>query len=234
MDKYITNLATQSYGPRLSGSLRRLFIEAGPTRTFVLWVADQLDDATQTMTTAMENQRTAASARASTAEERLPLVDAARTTLRALQLHLEAKKADPDEPWSGDPELFFPVGLRSVSNSARSLCNAITAAHTRLESDHSVPDRARWLKRLAAHNTTLAPLVDQADEAGHAHLGALSEQSVEKRNWLKTYRAAAMILQGCLVLAGREGEYTAAVPHLNAPGTRKKSERTPKAPTPTA
>ncbi|MFO0606277.1 MAG: hypothetical protein U0324_24090 [Polyangiales bacterium] len=38
------------------------------------------------------------------------------------------------------------------------------------------------------------------------------------------------MLEGVLTLLGRESEYTAAVPHLTAPGTRKKTDGVPNAP----
>ena len=67
MDKYITNENTLTYGPRLSGSLRRMFPEAGPVQTFAVWVAEQLDAATQTLGQAMGAHRSTASVRSANA-----------------------------------------------------------------------------------------------------------------------------------------------------------------------
>jgi hypothetical protein len=72
--------------------------------------------------------------------------------------------------------------------------------------------------------------VEASDRAGHARNATLSEQSAEKRQWLRVYRGVALVLEGVLTLTGREKEYTAAVPHLTAPGTRKKNDGAPNAP----
>lgn len=227
MDRYIDNQETQTYGPRFSAALRRMFPDAGPIQTFIHWAADQLDASTDTMRDAMARQRSAGSARTATATDKLPTEQAARATLKAFQLHLQARKIDSEDPWSGDVELFVPGGMSSIGSGARALCNAIRIARTCLDVDKSVPDRTRWLKRLDAHAAALAPFVSQTDAHEHAHQTALSEQSSEKRNWLRTYRAVSKILEGCLLLVGREDELSAAVPHLGVAGARKKTPSTP-------
>lgn len=229
---HINHRETQDFGPRFSSNLRRLFTEEGPIQTFVFWCAEQLDASTATMADAMASRRVAGSTRTAIAEEKLPVVLAGRSNLKAFQMHLAAKKADEEEAWNGDVELFIPGGLTAVARGARGVHRALTVARTRLDADKSVPERARWIKRLDAQIEGLSPLVEQGDDVTFAHMSALSEQSVEKRNWLRTYRAVVKIAEGCLQLAGREAEFTAAVPHLTAPGARKKTDSVPNAPKP--
>lgn len=230
MKQHITNTDTQSYGSRLSAAMRRLFPEAGPMQTFIVWVADQVDLSTATVQGAMTSQRTVGSSRSATAEEKIPTVRAARNDLKAFVLHLTASKSDAENPWDGDVQLFVPGGMNGVSRGARAVRDALAGAIAQIEDDRSVPERARWTKRLRAHVATLTALVDRGDELGMAHQRALSEQHDEKRSWLRVYRAASLILQGCLMLAGREDEYVAAVPHRNVRGARKRPA--PPAPAP--
>jgi hypothetical protein len=232
MDRYIDNEETQKYGPQFSASFRRLFgtHESEPVRGFALWCGATLDAATNTMDAAMKARRENLSEQGAVADDKLPAVTSARADLRAFHLHLGAKKADTDEPWDGDMELFVPGGMSNVRRGARSVRDAVKNAHEALTKDARVPDRAKWLARLDRHVTELSPLIERADEAAHAKNGALSEQSDEKRNWLRTYRALALILEGLLMLFRREDEYKAAVPHLTAPGNRKKTDGAPNAP----
>jgi len=229
-DRYIDNDETQTYGPRLRDNLRRMFTEAGPVTAFMGWCADQLDARTETMRDALAAQRSAGSTRTTTAEDKLPAVQDARGELKTLSLHLAAKKSDQHEDWNGDPALFFPNGIAAIGKGARAVHVALGVAHTALRNDAAVPERAKWLKRLDAQCAAVAPFVGATDDASHSHRAALSEQSAEKRSWLRTYRGVALVLEGVLTLQGREGEYTAAVPHLTAPGGRKKTDGTPNAP----
>lgn len=232
MDRYIDNAETQTYGARLAANIRRMFGEGAPVPVVgcMLWCAEQIDGATRTMETAMSAARKTASAQSATAEEKLPVVEKARGDLRAFHLHLGAKKADEEEPWNGDLDLFIPGGLSAVGAGARALRDAVKTALAALTSDTSVPERARWMKRLGAQVEALDPLVEQSDGANHARNSSLSEQSAEKRNWLRTYRGVALVLEGALMILGREKEYTAAVPHLSAPGARKRGDGEPNAP----
>lgn len=214
-----SNGETQIYGPQFSANLRRMFTDAGPVRTFMLWCAEQLDAQTAVMGDAASASRAATSTHSASAQEKLPAVQEARGELKTFGLHLAAKKSDRHEDWSGDLELFLPGGLSAVGRGARAL-------HT----DTAVPERAKWLKRLDAQRAALAPLIGQNEDAGHATRAALSEQSSEKKSWLRTYRGVALVLEGVLMLLGRDAEYTAAVPHLTAPGGRKKTDGVPNAP----
>ena len=230
MDRYIDNDETQVYGPQFSANLRRMFGGSTPADRFMQWCAEQLDASTNTMRDAMAAQRAAGSSRTGTSEEKAPVVVEARDEIRAFALHLAACKADRAEPWKGDPELFVPGGIGALPRSARGVHVALQVACKALEADSAAPDRAKWRKRLDAQRAALAPLVERADEAQAMHRGALSEQSSEKRAWLRTYRGIALVLEGVLLLTGRELEYTTAVPHLTAPGTRKKTDGNPNVP----
>ena len=232
MDRYIDNHETQTYGGRFADNLRRMFGSDVPESLHLVmaWCADQMEAATKSMGQAMATQRSASSERSAAAEENLPAVQGARAELRAFALHLAAKKADAHEPWNGDPELFIPGGISSVKKGARAVRDALALAHGTLDQHTAVPDRAKWQKRLDGQVKQLDPIVGRTDDAGHAHLSTLSEQSAEKRSWLRTYRGVSLVLQGVLLLTRREGEYTAAVPHLSAPGTRKKADGPPNAP----
>lgn len=233
MDAYIDHHETQTYGPRFSDNLRRLFAADAPKPVVAIlqWCAEQLDAATLAMRAAMAAHRGASSARRAAAEDKLPVVTSARDELRAFGLHLAACKADVHNPWSGDLDLFFPGGRSAIGEGARHLHHATLTARDMLQLDLSVPERAKWLKRLDAQAKALDPLVVRVAEAERSRVAALSEQSAEKRTWLRTYRGAALVLEGLLLLARREGEYTAAVPHLTAPGTRKKGDGAPNVPT---
>ena len=226
MDSYIDHHETQVYGDRFSGTLRRMFGADAPREefTFVLWCAERLDEATKQMRDAMSDRRNATSQAAAAAQEKLPVCRAGRAELKAFLLHLVAKKADQAEAWSGDVSLFFPVGLSGVGAGARSLRDATRTAMRALASDTTVPERATWLRRLTTHATRLHAVVERVDGTGHAQNTAFSEQSLEKRNWLRAYRGVAMVLQGVLLLLGREHEYVGAVPHLAAPGTRRPAD----------
>ncbi len=223
MDSYIDNQETQTYGDRFSGNLRRIVgVDAPPPVIAMLgWCADRLDAATLTMRGAMAASRGAQSERGATAEEKLPVVKAARGELRSFALHLAARKSDAHDPWNGDPHLFLPHGLTGIGKGARNLRDATLVAREHLAHEPSVPDHTRWIARLDAQLATLEPLVTRGDEAERARLVTLSEQSSEKRAWLRTYRGAALILEGVLLMMGRAAEYTAAVPHLTAPDTRR-------------
>lgn len=232
MDRYIDNQETQTYGSRFSGNLRRIAGTDIPKalNIVLIWCAERLDGSTRDMAAAMSSQRAASSERRSAAEERTPAAQSARSDLKAFSLHLAARKADVADPWNGDLALFLPGGISSVGKGARALRDSMVVARDALDADVGVPDRARWLARLAARVAELEPIVDRVDDAGHGHSSTLSEQSAEKRAWLKTYRGVALVLEGVLLLTGREGEYTAAVPHLTAPGTRKKHDGAPNVP----
>lgn len=230
MDRYIDNGETQTYGPQFSANLRRMFTEPGPVQTFMLWCAAQLDAQTATMDGAMDQRRAAASTLSASAQEKLPVVQEARGELKTFTLHLAAKKSDRQEAWDGDPELFVPGGLGGVGKGARAIHGALGVARRALDADTSVPERKKWLARLDAQAEALAPFVAQTDDETHAARAALSEQSSEKRAWLRTYRGVALVLEGVLLMMGRDGEYTNAVPHLTAPGGRKKTDGTPNAP----
>lgn len=236
MDRYIDNQETQTYGPQFSANLRRIFgaHDRGPLREFMLWCADQLDASTATIGAALQASRAQTSERGAAAEEKLPVVASARGDLRAFTLHLQAKKADSEDAWDGDLELFVPGGLSSVGRGARAVRDALQVARDALAADKTAPDRARWLKRLDGHIATLTPLIDRAETAGHARNAALSEQSDVKRDWLRTYRGVALVFEGVLMLLRRDGELTANVPHLTAPGGRKKTDGNPNVPTPPA
>lgn len=230
MDRYIDNGETQTYGPQLSANLRRMFTGSGPAQTFMLWCADQLDAQTDTMANAMGQQRAAASTLSASAQEKLPVVQEARGELKTFALHLATRKSDRQEAWDGDIELFVPGGISALGKGARAIHLALGVARRALDADTSAPERKKWLARLDAQVEALAPFVAQTDDETHAARAALSEQSSEKRAWLRTYRGVALVLQGVLLLLGRDGEYTLAVPHLTAPGGRKKTDGTPNAP----
>lgn len=232
MDRYIDNDETQSYGPRFSSNLRRMFPGSGPVQHFIAWCADQLDAQTLAMANAMERQRATSSSLGSTAQEKLQVTQEARDELKAFALHLAAKKSDRHEPWDGDPERFVPGGLSAVGKGARAIHVALDIARRTLDTDTQVPERQKWLARLDAQLEALRPYVTQIDEETHAARNALSEQSSEKRSWLRTYRGAALALEGVLMMLGRDNEYTLAVPHLTTPGGRKPSTRRPSQPTP--
>jgi len=230
MDRYIDNGETQTYGPQFSANLRRMFTGSGPVQTFMAWCADQLDAQTAGMASAMGQQRAASSTLGATAQEKLPVVQEARGELKSFSLHLAAKKSDRQEPWDGDVELFLPGGISAVGKGARAIHVALGVARRALDADAKVPERKRWLARLDAQVEALAPYVAQTDDGTHAARAALSEQSSEKRTWLRTYRGVALVLEGVLLMLGREGEYTNAVPHLTAPSSRKKTDGVPNAP----
>lgn len=231
MDRYIDNDETQSYGPQFASNLRRLFPGDGAPHVFMRWCAEQVDAQTAAMRDAMTAQRTTGSVRTLGADEHAAPLTEARDELRAFWLHLQAASADRHEAWKGDLDLFVPGGLATVGRSKRALATALDVAHAALANDKAVPERAKWMKRLDTQMRTVAPLADEGDDRQHAHRSALSEQSVEKRNWLRTYRGVALVLEGVLALLGRDGEYTAAVPHLTVPGARKKSDGAPNVPT---
>jgi hypothetical protein len=219
MDRYIDNGETQVYGPKFSGAIRRMFPEEGPVQTFMLWCAGQVDASTGTLDDAMASERSAGSTRTAAAEEKLPSVREARGELKAFNLRLIAYKGDQHHPWDGDITLFFPGGLVAIGKGARAAHVALRVARKALAEDLAVPEHAHWLKRLDDQIEQLAPLVERADDASHAHRSALSEQSAEKRGWLRTYRGVSLVLEGVLTMLGREGEYVSAVPHLTAPGS---------------
>ena len=232
MEQNINNKETQTYGGRFAGNLRRMFDSDSPKiiQLMMVWCAEQIEAATQNMGEAMSTQRSACSERSTAAQEKLPLVQNARAELKAFALHLAAKKADAHEPWNGDPELFIPGGISSVKTGVRAVRDALALAHRTLNQHTGVPDRAKWQNRLETQVKQLDPIVGRTDDAGRAHLSTLSEQFVEKRAWLRTYRGVTLVLQGVLLLTRREGEYTAAVPHLTAHGTRKKTDGPPSPP----
>lgn len=232
MDRHIDNKETQKYGTQFSGNVRRMFGEGtpGPLVAFMLWCAEQLDASTVAIGDAMAAERGAGSTRSATAEEKLPAVKAARGEIKALALHVAAKKADAHEAWKGDPALFVPGGLTSIGKGARAVHLALGVARTAVHDDPAVPERAKWIKRLDAQLKSLAPLVERTDGARQTHNATLAEQSVEKVNWLRTYRGLVLVLEGVLMMTGRDGEYTAAVPHLNAPGGPRKTDGVPDVP----
>lgn len=221
MDRYIDNNETQVYGPKLSANIRRKFTEMGPVQALMLHCCTQLDAATETMRVAMVGERNAGSVRSALAEEKLPAVAAARSELKTFSLMLTAHKSDEKQPWNGDPNLFVPGGIGAVGKGARALKVATETARAQLEADLHVPGRAGWIERLDAQLESLGPLVDRTDGVTKAHHDALSEQSSEKKAWLRAYRGACLIVEGVLTSLGRESEYASMVPHLNARGSRK-------------
>ncbi len=235
MDQYIDNNETQTYGDRFTSNLRLIFGADAPeaVRTIMVWCADRVATSTLAMRTAMASSRGALSARSHTSEEKLAAVVTARHELRSFALHLAASRSDQRNPWNGDPNLFFPGGRSSIGEGARNVRDATAIARNALEGDPTVPARAAWSDRLDAQVAALDPLVARGDEAERAGRTTLSEQSSEKRAWLRTYRGAALVLEGLLLMVGRESEYTAAVPHLTAPNTRKRRDGVPNAPIPT-
>ncbi len=232
MDRYIDNDETQIYGSRFSAAIRKMFRDAGPVQTFMAWCADQVDASTETLRHAMASERAHGSTRTAAAEEKLPVVQAARDELKAFNLHLAARKADQRHPWNGDLEVFFPGGLKKIGKGARAMSVALCVARDALRDDKNAPERASWSRRLDEQIELLAPFVTRVDEVGRAHRSALSEQSVEKRNWLRTYRGVSRVLEGVLILLGREAEYNAAVPHLSVAGSRAKAAAPAPAPDP--
>ncbi len=229
MDQYIDNNETQTYGGRFSSNLRRIFGADAPEalRAIMVWCADRVDASTLSMRSAMASSRGALSERSVTAEEKLPAITTARDELRSFALHLAAAKADSRNPWNGDANLFFPGGRSAIGAGARNVRDAVALARTTLAADPTVPAHAEWSDRLDMQVAALDPLVARGDEAERSRFSTLSEQSSEKRAWLRTYRGAALVLEGLLLMTGRESEYTAAVPHLTAPNTRKKPDVSP-------
>jgi hypothetical protein len=232
MNRHINHHDTLAYGDRLRVNLLRIATSDLPEalQGALTRCAEEVKTATADMCAAMATHRSARSERRAAAEERLTPVSSARADLKAFALHLAARKADPHEAWNGDPALFIPGGLSSVKKGARGVRDAVALAHGALAAQSDVPERAKWLKRLAALTSELDALVERLDDTGHAHYATLSEQSDEKRAWMRAYRGAALVLGGVLTLTGRADEYTAAVPHLTAPRARRKAPDAPVGP----
>lgn len=221
MDRYIDNDETQVYGPKLSANIRLKFTEPGPIQSLMLHCCAQIDQNTESMRVAMAGQRRAGSKRRALAEEKLPVVIRARAELKTLTFALATHKSDATHPWDGDPSLFVPGGMGGIGKGAGAMHVALGVAKGEFEKDSAAPDREVWIERLETQLERLAPLVSQTEGVTKAHHRALSEQSAEKRAWLRVYRGACLSLEGVLTLLGRESEYTAMVPHLNVRGASK-------------
>ena len=65
-----------------------------------------------------------------------------------------------------------------------------------VRSDPSLPDRERFEQRLVAAEDALEGKVEKSGEAFHAARRGLSEQSAEKKAWLRCYRGIALIAEG--------------------------------------
>ncbi|MBI4612080.1 MAG: hypothetical protein HY720_00560 [Planctomycetes bacterium] len=225
MDTYIDNQETQKYGPKLRKNIEAAFKSAPlPVRTFTKYLIGLQGKADKTMDEAMTKARGASSDLSGAVLEKTPAAKAARKLLGGIQKHLAAKR-DLDE-WAGQIGLFFPKGMEGVGYSTPDLLAALRVAQEGFKKDKTVPDGTKLAKRVAAAE---GKLKKEAESAGGALLSArsgLTEQSAEKKAWLRRYRGISKIVDGLLTLEGRAEKLASVVPHLAVPGGRKKKADT--------
>jgi hypothetical protein len=225
MDRYIDNLETQLYGPGLRANVTRAFADAtGPEADLVRWLIAGQRTADETLAAAMHASRAATSGAADAADEKAPVVTAARRLMVGFHKHLDSH-SDLDE-WNGDIDLFFPAGRSGLSTYAGPLLASVDVTLQALGADPSVPDHAKFAAKLKRARKELAAHIEATGDASHGARGGLSEQSAEKHAWLREYRGNVQIVAGLLQKSGRGDELSAIVPHLAASGGRKANDAT--------
>jgi hypothetical protein len=235
MDRYIDNSETQIYGPKLRDNLTRAFPDAAPpVKAFIAHLVKLQAAADQRMADGMAKARGASSDLSAAASAKSPLAEAGRKLLTGFYKHLASKK-DLEE-WSGDTKVFFPKDIGGIGNSAPEIAAALATAQKGFEKDKTVPGGEALRKRLATAEQKLRAEIEKSGGAIKAARAGLSEQSVEKKDWLVSYRGLSLIAEGLLTLEKRGGSVRSLVPHLSvssgkATGKAKaKSVKTAKAP----
>ncbi len=228
MDRSINNQETQKYGPDLRANVARAFAGlTGTEKAMVQWMIIGQRAVDESMADAMHAARKGTSESTSAADAKAPVVVAARRLLVGLAKHLDAK-TDLDE-WEGDEALFFPEGRSGLSSYAIPLLESVTIAVKALKDDPSVPDHATFAVKLKKAHGDLTAHIDATGNATADARGGLSEQSVEKKAWLREYRGNVLVIEGLLQKLGRSNELHAIVLHLSTPGTRKAAAAAAKA-----
>lgn len=222
MDKYIDNIETQKYGPKLRDNVEREFkTSSKQARAFLSYLVKQQAAADRRMAEGMAAARAAATKKSAAAAGKNPALKAARTLLDGLDKHLRSKAALG--AWSGSRTEFFPRGLRGIGRAAADVASALRTARQALLQDKSVPERKALDLRLAEAEKVLGAELTRATAAQAKAQAGLSEQSAEKKQWRAAYRALSLAAEAVLVLEGRPQRLGAVVPHLAAPGRAKKA-----------
>ena len=220
MDRSIDNQETQKYGPDLRANVARAFAGlTGTEKAMAQWMITGQRAVDESMAAAMHAARKGTSESASAADAKAPVVVAARRLMVGLAKHLDSK-TDLDE-WEGDAALFFPEGRNGLSTYAGPLLASVNVALKALKDDSSVPDHATFTVKLKKAHADLTAHIDATGNAADDARGGLSEQSAEKKAWLREYRGNVLVIEGLLQKLGRIDELRAIVLHLSTPGTRK-------------
>ena len=225
-DDYIDNAETQVYGPKLRDNLARAFAgSAKEVRAFVAYLVEQQAAADDRIAAGMAKARGAASDLSAAAAAKNPDVEGARTLLRGLSKHLEAKRALGE--WKGDAKVFFPRGLTGVGTSAAEVVAALGVAREGFEKDKAVPDGAKLKKQITAAEKKLRKGIEATGGAAAAARSGLSEQSAEKKAWAAVYYGIAKIADGLFSIERRGESLATVVPHL-AVSSRRSRRAKPK------
>ncbi len=168
------------------------------------------------MAEAMGKARGAGSDLSEAARAKSPAAAAARKLLSGLKNHLHSQIEL--EEWKGDTRRFLPKGLSGIGEGVKELLSALAIALKAILKDKKLPGGKSLAKKFAAAIARLEAEAAKALGALKAARTGLSEQSKEKKAWLRSYRGIALITEGLLTMQGRAG---AILPHLSASGGRK-------------
>jgi hypothetical protein len=215
MEKQITNAETLAFGARLRESLANAFSQSSPeVQNFVQSLIAQQKAADLRMAAAIQSAGGSHSSQLLPADSVSNPTDQARKLLTAFYRHLWALRHR--RVWHGEFTQYFPSGLAAIHESDQAILPAVRTVIQALREDVTLKDHLRYWRRFLAAERRLTQRNGYASDTMSLVAAELSEQSDEKKAWLRCYLGICSIVQGLLITEGRAGLFPALIPHLSS------------------
>lgn len=200
-DDYIDNSETQVYGPFAEASIAVLG-DLDPIITRLVAGMHEVDGA---MYEALRAATTADGNIALAVDAKGPIGLECVTTMNAFHDLLKG--------WTAAAMLraplteFFADGTKASGGSTPALRIVGLARIIDATTRYDVPGREAWVTRFTDLRTRLTEAVAASNAARRDRKPATEQLAQARDRWLRQYRATKLIVEGLLVLAGREAEY---------------------------
>jgi hypothetical protein len=222
-DRYIDNAETQIYGPYAIERLRTIE-DVDP-------VVSRLITSLGTATTTVHDAMAAATSR----DGDLALAVDGRGPVGAEAMRWTNAFHDQLKAWIRSGQVrasmmeFFPEGTkRSAGETPAQRREGLRRILGAIEK-YDVPAKEDWTTRFRDLHGRLTEVVETSDTARKSRKPATVQLGQARDGWLRQYRATKLIVQGLLVMAGREAELRSFFRDLQVgrPTTATTTETTP-------